>query len=721
MKKNKTKKIIIFAVFFAVLFCFNLKSANANPFVSLLGTKVGEKIAKGEKIDVLNELSDAATWGPRKVILISLKVIAAFVALLLDVANKSLEAIISEDFVNLVFFSSGSLEALNVGWELVRDFVNMFYVLILLFLAIATILGVNKYSDKKLLVSVVGSAIFVNFSKSITLFFIDVSNLAMNFFQTGIENESSDYGAFMLKKADVKEIFTATTSSDIGEMAFLIVEIIFMAIFAIIILALFVALLVRLISFWVLIVLSPLAFFGLAVPGTGLNSLFQDWFKKLIGWVFFGPVLLFFLWLAMIILGATASAIKSTDITIDASASNISYNLTFIIPYIVAIYMLYYGFNASKGIAQQAGPGATKALDWGYDKAMKPVRAGKKYGKEEYKNVKEGAGLRYENWAAKRKGISRVLPSKIRTDSRRKATKIWAAGPEAGKGLLRQWAYEAAEKDKKEGKVPDKKTQEKLRNGSARERAEQGYRDANNAVGTRKPEEIRSALDSFENDAYQQNKNKGTLVKNGNLKGVIDYEIEKLSEVIETGNDDLIKSQIDNNSSLMKIIAEEEKASGEMSEDQKVSFVKKIDLGSDDKKSNMKNRAGKIYAAGMSLEAIVEKQKNLLDNEGVMEQLKERVSDPKGTTQWEDIRRVAVKDGNSIKLNKLKRVQVVEEEIKKAEKAKKEAEEKKEKAKKEAEEKKEKAKKEAEEAKKRANRPVGRDDSGTTGVSMGRI
>ncbi|MDP1619484.1 MAG: hypothetical protein Q8M12_00635, partial [bacterium] len=69
--------------------------------------------------------------------------------------------------------------AIFKSWSLVRDFLNIGFILVLLFSAFSTIFQVDKYSYKKILLWLVIMALLVNFSYPITRFIIDVSNTLM--------------------------------------------------------------------------------------------------------------------------------------------------------------------------------------------------------------------------------------------------------------------------------------------------------------------------------------------------------------------------------------------------------------------------------------------------------------------------------------------------------------------------------------------------------------
>src|SRR3989344_3057980 len=77
------------------------------------------------------------------------------------------------------------------GWAFSRDVVNLFFIFILLFIAIATILQIESYGAKKLLVWLVLVALLVNFSLLAARFIIYATNsLGILFYQSISANES---------------------------------------------------------------------------------------------------------------------------------------------------------------------------------------------------------------------------------------------------------------------------------------------------------------------------------------------------------------------------------------------------------------------------------------------------------------------------------------------------------------------------------------------------
>jgi hypothetical protein len=74
------------------------------------------------------------------------------------------------------------IEMITIGWEITRDIANIFFIFILLIIAIATILRLESYGAKQLLAKLIIVALLVNFSLVIAFAVVDAANiLALTF------------------------------------------------------------------------------------------------------------------------------------------------------------------------------------------------------------------------------------------------------------------------------------------------------------------------------------------------------------------------------------------------------------------------------------------------------------------------------------------------------------------------------------------------------------
>lgn len=194
------------------------------------------------------------------------------------------------------------------GWMIIRDLCNMSFVLILLVIAFATILKQENYSVKKLLPKILIMAVLINFSKTIFGLIIDFSQVIMLTFINGLGGDNA--ASFLIDAFQVKEMSSVNNTVDItvngwntavasvlGLIAIMIAFVVVAVILAVLIM--------RIIMLWVYTIFSPLVFLGFAFAPIQkyIGKIWEDFIKQVI----VGPVLAFFLWLAL----ATAS--KSAD------------------------------------------------------------------------------------------------------------------------------------------------------------------------------------------------------------------------------------------------------------------------------------------------------------------------------------------------------------------------------------------------------------------------
>ncbi len=212
------------------------------------------------------------------------------------------------DFVN----SSGGI---HVAWKTLRDLANIFFIFMLLYIAIRTILlGLDAAHTKDMIVWVIISALFINFSLFATKFVIDASNITtMQFYKSvlGDGPSSSDAGLsyrFLnitklttLYKVDDKGNGLSTVSMGNNTFTVGIMGSIFGIILSVVFLAFAIMLVQRFVTFLVVMILSPIAFLGLAIPKVK-KAVTDPWFSALIDNAIFAPVMMIMLWVVLIII-----------------------------------------------------------------------------------------------------------------------------------------------------------------------------------------------------------------------------------------------------------------------------------------------------------------------------------------------------------------------------------------------------------------------------------
>jgi len=253
------------------------------------------------------------------------------------------------------------VEAVNQGWTIVRDFCNMFFVLILLVIAFSTILRREQYSAKQLLPKLVLAAILINFSKLIAGVFIDFSQVLMMTFLNQIS------AADLVDSLNIKAMLSFTGEGKkidgfvvlMSALASLVVLII-VGILSLVMLAMLV---VRIVMLWVYIIFAPVAFLGQAFPP--LNKYAQQWWTEFTTHVTSGPIIAFFLWLA--ITTAQSSANKGMENNTPTAISGdiqlaIFQKMDVFFTYIITVALLMAGLIMAQKMGGAAGAIAGKGI-----------------------------------------------------------------------------------------------------------------------------------------------------------------------------------------------------------------------------------------------------------------------------------------------------------------------------------------------------------------------
>lgn len=247
-------------------------------------------------------------------------------------------------------------DAVREIWVMTRDFLNMFFILILLFSAFGTIFQVSKYNVKKVWLTLVLNALLVNFSYPIARFIIDISNVTMYYFLNNMFiGATANSGASILANiGNYSMLHGINNPNNFSEhqIAYLIASCIFIFIFGITLLVLAAMFLIRLISLAMLVMFSPIGFVGYIFPGT--SGYATKWWNNLFKYSFFGPIMVFVMLVALKLM-ETISQDHIRSIMAKSAVQGVSQDQTTwfaqIALYTIPIMILWMGM----GIAQSIG------------------------------------------------------------------------------------------------------------------------------------------------------------------------------------------------------------------------------------------------------------------------------------------------------------------------------------------------------------------------------
>ncbi len=284
---------------------------------------------------------------------------------------------------------------IRAGWNFSLGFVNMFFILILTFVGLAIILRIKDYEGKKVLPKILAMAIIINFIPVIVGFIVDVSNIFTRAFisqLSGFGGEDVVEGLLSALGIDNIVAFVENTlklapKELLNAAIQLILQFFFYTIylFAASWIYLMVAgvFFLRIIMIWILVILSPIAFFSYIFKDTRAGSFFpgllswKNWWEEFIKWVIVGIPFAFFIYIARGMIGYSGLEKFEVDgLTLDTLGDNLteineSFDpvniITFLMGQITSLVILYKGYK----ISTKNAPGAAKKFIQTSEKIVK--------------------------------------------------------------------------------------------------------------------------------------------------------------------------------------------------------------------------------------------------------------------------------------------------------------------------------------------------------------
>ena len=196
-----------------------------------------------------------------------------------------------------------SMDAANIastiqfGWTIVRDIVNMLFILVLIFLGFATILRIESYNYRHILVELIIMAVLVNFSLVIARVIVQIADIIQFTFLPKDEGLAGLRQLFKILILDQTTYairgWSWNTAGALSSTASILFQFIMELGVAITFAALAFYTLIRIIALWVLMILSPFAYALRVLPATHHQS--EEWWHNFIKYAFFTPIIAFFL------------------------------------------------------------------------------------------------------------------------------------------------------------------------------------------------------------------------------------------------------------------------------------------------------------------------------------------------------------------------------------------------------------------------------------------
>ena len=207
----------------------------------------------------------------------------------------------------------------TIGWNISRQIANLFFILALAFIGLATILRIKEYEAKKALPNLIITALLINFTPVLVGFVVDLGNIVTKFFT---DEAGSPQGFLNIMIAAIDYIvysmvhifledglfwqkFVSIMGGFFGILIYGAVLSIFFIVASSVYLVIAMIFFFRIIMLWILMILSPIAFLSrIFPPGKTTKMIFpgilhwDQWWEKLIQWTIIGIPISFFLYLS---------------------------------------------------------------------------------------------------------------------------------------------------------------------------------------------------------------------------------------------------------------------------------------------------------------------------------------------------------------------------------------------------------------------------------------
>ena len=393
-----------------------------------------------------------------------------------------------------------NIVVVNETWRVMRDFSNMFFILMLIVISFATIFQIKNYNWKGLMTRLIVIALLINFSLVICSYAIRASHIVSNVMLASIGGDeksiADNLGAALQmnklvgdgKPAQATAADFSNAGSSNGNLArtsfdailstIMSIVVVFIALLAIV--SAFAFSLVRIPVLWALMIISPLAWTASILPGT--KKMYDMWFKEFVGWVVFLPAYLFTLFLSLIILKArnSISAVvqASPKSGVDAFGGFFGFAFQDLFYYVICILAIVYGLKFAKDISFGGSASAgkffndkisSKVNQWGRDRTYATaLKKGWDEKSKEYKDKGYGFGrFRIGGERSERLREARVAPIFGQTVQRNLQREV-----------LKDWnnEYEDINKQFVEGRITAKQVEDRSRSINPNSAEGYGYR-----------------------------------------------------------------------------------------------------------------------------------------------------------------------------------------------------------------------------------------------------
>ena len=400
--------------------------------------------------------------------LILFKLVNGVFGTLAGVAGKMLNLSINNFIIGFgeIYTVDGLGFAIDSMWVLMRDIFNLTFIFGLVFIGLKMIFNSSDSSTKKLLVSLILAALFVNFSLFITKFVIDFSNIASTQFvnafpQDKVDPTKRDFSSAFANTMGLPSVHKMEAAdfeknfSGAGGLGFIFGQLFVYIVVIFVFMGGALLIMIRFAVLSIYMLLSPLMFIGWVFPSAAGIS--KEYWKGFLGRCFFAPAYILMLYFSLKILtsykllkppaeNATLANAFSSGVGIETSLPPFILTAVFLIMSLVIAQKM--GAHGASGVISfgktLTGTAKRYAGNSTFGLAAAAGRNTVGYGAN-----KLSTSLVKNNWAGRFGGQTVIRASRAVADSSLDARNIGGVGTKMGIGAGAKGGYVSREKELK--------------------------------------------------------------------------------------------------------------------------------------------------------------------------------------------------------------------------------------------------------------------------------
>mgnify|MGYP007007268449 FL=1 len=237
---------------------------------------------------------------------------------ILRVSASLTDALLSFSISSVIYNASTFTET---GWQIIRDISNLFFIIILIYVAVGTIVGSQKGGVQRIITQLIVIALLINFSLFFTRIIVDASNILARVLYntmtvegqpekaivqgTGVDTEQKSLSRAISSGLNFEKTISPEILShpNVNLGYFFLTYVFGTVVYLIAAWEFFligVMFLNRILEIWISMIFAPFAFISTIVPSWGKTFgkvNWKPWLDNLLCWCFIAPIFLFFVML----------------------------------------------------------------------------------------------------------------------------------------------------------------------------------------------------------------------------------------------------------------------------------------------------------------------------------------------------------------------------------------------------------------------------------------